>query len=95
MSAGSGEISRWRGGAVERSHDRELAAIERRGEVVQAKIQSIGQATKTAVIEDATTANLIEQVMRIAPGAAPMYALHLLTQAVAEDQVISQLNRDR
>ena len=95
MSRGRGEVTRWLGGAVERAHDRELAALDRRGEVAQAKIQSIGQATRIAIMEDTTTANLIEQVMRIAPGAAPVFGMHLLTQAVAEDQVIAQLNRGR
>jgi hypothetical protein len=95
MSAGRGEVTRWRAGGVERAQGRELAAIDRRTELVQAKIQSIGQATRSAVMEDATTVSLIEQVMKIAPGGAPAYGLHLLTQATAEDQVIAQLGRGR
>lgn len=93
----SGEIARWLNGTggIERRHNRDVDAIERRTELAEAQVHGINQVTRKALYETMMTNVMRAKAEQLAPDGAELYAMITVAGAVASTEVVHDLSRRR
>lgn len=91
----AGELIRRLNGtaAVERQHDRELAAVDRAADIAEVRVAGVNRVTQRAMYETMMTNVLRARAEQIAPDGAELYAMIAVAGAVESAKVISDLNR--
>jgi hypothetical protein len=89
-----GVVARWVAtSAVERQRSRELDAVDHRGDLAEAQIESIARVQARALFTTMQTNLLRREAERLAPDGAELYAMIAVAGAVEMTNVISRMNR--
>lgn len=90
------ELVRWLATSTpERQHSRELATLDRRTELAEEQLTSIGQVQGRAVVEQLKVGLLTREATRLDPEGAEHYALFRAAGAYGMANVIDRHSRGR
>jgi hypothetical protein len=88
-----GVVARFLSTAGDRQHNRDLALVERNGDLAAAQVEGIGRVQARAMYTTMQVNNLRLQAERIAPDGAELYAMIAVAGAVEMTNVIGGMNR--
>lgn len=92
----NGDVTRWRSAsAPQRQHNRDLAALDRRTELAEELLASIGRLQGRAEIEQLKVGLLAREATRLDPDGAEHYALIRAAGTYGMVNVIDQHSRGR
>lgn len=91
----SNHPARWFPNAVERQHSRDLAALDRRSELAQGELASLGQLEARATFEKMKAGALRREAKRLDPDGAEHYDMISAAATVAMVNVIERFSRGR
>lgn len=78
---------------TERQHDRDLAAIERQGELADLRVRATGHVTQHAMAQTARINLIRQEADSLAPDGAELYALIAIAGASEMADIVARMNR--